>query len=298
MTTKKAAKSFADLMDETDEEDFEPIKIAELPPLYAEADLKRTPRSLPIPDLSRFAKLWQLIGEGNTGKTMLARWLIEKIASRGKFAESMVAALAPGNRNLLDFAPGAMQPPSADPQATAEWALKGLRAMQKSRWSGVWDFGGGDTALRHMIQAAPDMATSAEEAGVAIVAAYLLSPRLDDLAFLRTNEALGYQPKATALILNRSRAASPSAFDALRRQPEYRAALDRGAVELWMPAMPQAVALAVERARVTFQQARDGEAPEGKRPAQLALTQQFLVSLWLKDMGTEFEPIESWLPWA
>jgi hypothetical protein len=36
--------------------------------------------------------------------------------------------------------------------ATANWATKRLLAMQKARWGGVWDFGGGDTSQRLMIQ--------------------------------------------------------------------------------------------------------------------------------------------------
>ena len=298
-STAKPARSFADIMAEPEDlDDDQPVSLSELPPLTADEPINRSVRTLPIPDLSRFTKLWQLIGEGNTGKTVLARYLIEQMIAHDKLKTSMVAALAPGNRNLVDFAPGTMQPPSVDPEATAAWALKGLGAMEKRRVSGIWDFGGGDTSQRYMIQARPDMVDQAEQNGLAIVAAYLLSPRLDDLAFLKTYERMGFQPKATVLILNLGKAASPTAFNDIRRQPEYRAALERGAIEIWMPAMPQSVALAIEKARVLFHQARDGEAGEGRRPAALSLTEQFMVSQWLKAMEAEFRPIESWLPWV
>lgn len=301
MATKDATKpalSFSQILADMDAADHDPIELSELPPLTATEEIRRTPRTLPVPDMSSFVKLWQLIGEGNTGKTMLARWLIEQLTIHGKLGQSVVAALAPGNRNLADFAPGTMQPPSSDALATAKWASKRLLAMQKARWGGVWDFGGGDTSQRLMIQAQPDMADQAEQEGLAIVAAYLFSPRLDDLAFLKTYERMGFRPRATALILNLGKADSPSAFNDIRRQPEYRAALDRGAVEIWMPSLPQNVALAIEKARVLFSQARDGEAPEGKREAAISLLERVMVREWLAAMDAEFSTIESWFPWT
>lgn len=283
--------TLADVLADMEFADTEPVVLGELPPLSVAEDIRRSPRSEPIPDLTQSVKLWQCIGEGNTGKTTLARWMIEMLISKGKLETSMIAALAPGNRNLVDFAPGTMQPPSADPLATASWAAKMLQAMAKVRWGGVWDFGGGDSSLRMLIQAFP---TLTEQDGLAVVPAYLLGPRPDDLAFLKTFERMGFQPKATALILNLGLVESPSMFDGIRRQPEYKAALDRGAVELWMPALPQHIALAIERARVTFGEARHGD---GKRRAAISAIDQGAVGEWLLAMEHEFSAVESWLPW-
>jgi hypothetical protein len=227
----------------------------------------------------------------------MLRWLIEQLIAHDKLGQSVIAALAPGNRNLVDFAPGTMQPPSSDALATANWATKRLLAMQKARWGGVWDFGGGDTSQRLMIQAQPDMADRAEQEGLAIVAAYLFSPRLDDLAFLKTYERMGFRPRATVLILNLGKATG-HLRSMTSGQPEYRAALDRGAVEIWLPALPQSVALAIEKARVTFSQARDGEAPAGKREAAISLLERVMVREWMMAMDAEFRAIESWLPWT
>jgi hypothetical protein len=185
-----------------------PIALGSLPPLSIADEINRSPRTQPIPDLNSFARLWLLIGEGNTGKTVLARWLIEGLIEHDKFEHAMVAALAPGNRNLVNFAPGTMQPPTADPRATANWASEYLAALQKARWGGVWDFGGGDTALRTLIEAQPDLAERSEQEGLAIVAAYLFSPRLDDLVFLKAFDSTGFRPRATALMLNPGRGRS------------------------------------------------------------------------------------------
>ncbi len=275
--------------------DRTPIELSGLPPLSSAEEIDRSPRTEPIPDLTTFAKLWMLIGEGNTGKTTLARYLIEKLGERNNPANTMIAALAPGNRNLVNFAPGTLQPPTADPRATATWASEYLDALQKARWSGVWDFGGGDTALRTLIEAQPDLAERSEQEGLAVVAAYLFSPRLDDLAFLKSLDGIGFRPRATLLILNLGTAEGvPSAFDGIRRQPEYCAALERGAVEIWMPAMPQLVALEIEQSRATFAHARDGHVPE------ISLLDRVEIRKWLQLMDAEFKGTEAagWMPWT
>lgn len=277
-----------------------PVELGDLPPLYATEEIARTPRTLPIPDMSGFVKLWMLIGEGNVGKTVVARYLVEKLIAHDKLGQSMIAALAPGTRNLRDFETSIYQPPSADVAATADWAAERLAAMQALRWGGVWDFGGGDTSLRMMVDAQPDIADRSEQEGLAIVATYLLAPRLHDLAFLRTFERMGFRPRATALILNLGRAESPSAFDDIRRQPEYKAALDRGAVELWLPPLKPSVARAIEKAMVSFAQARDGQAPQGRQPADIPPTERVKVREWLMRTEAEFADIEraGWMPWT
>ena len=169
--------------------------------------------------------------------------------------------------------------------------------MAKGRRSGVFDFGGGDASMRHLIEAMPTLTNVMEEAGLALIGAYVLTPRSADLTFLKTYERLGFRPRATALILNLARAETPAVFDGLRRQPDYKAALDRGAVEIWMPAMPQDVALRIERAQVHFSQARDGEAPEGRKPASITLLERVMVRQWLEEMDVEFSVIDGWMPW-
>ena len=296
---KAPALSMAALLASMDARDDEDItEIAELAPLSVANVLPRAPRALPIADLTGLAKLWELIGEGNSGKTMLARYLVDRLIEHGKLDVTAIAALAPGNRNLTQFVGTVMQPPSTDPRATADFARKAMAAMAKGRRSGVFDFGGGDASKRHLIEAMPNLTNTMEEMGLALIAAYVLTPRSADLTFLKTYERMGFQPRATTLILNLATAETPSAFDGLRRQPEYKAALARGAVELWMPAMPQDVALRIERAQVHFTQARDGEAPEGRKPASISLLERVMVREWLDAMDEEFQVIEGWMPWA
>jgi hypothetical protein len=277
-----------------------PVELSDLPPLYSTEEIPRAPRAHPIPDLSGLVKLWMLIGEGGAGKTVVARYLIEKLNEHGKFGQSMVAALVPGARNLSAFNAGVDQPGNMDAATTADWAAERLDAMHALRWGGIWDFGGGDSALRMMVDARPGLVEHSEQEGLAIVATYLFTPRLGDLAFLKTFERSGFRPRATALILNLGKADSPSSFDDIRGQPEYKAALDRGAVELWLPPLKQSIALAVEKATVSFAQARDGEAPEGKRAANIKPTDRVKVREWLMRTESEFGDIEKqgWMPWT
>lgn len=256
-----------------------------LPPLSTEVAIPRSPRNLPVPDLSAFSRVWTFIGEGNTGKTTTARWMADQIVVRG--LQAVLATVAPSNRALDRFAAGVMQPDTADPRATAAWQLRVLQGMARKRLGGLIDGGGGDVSTGQLIRSNPDLAAELEEQGLGLVAGYFFGPRVDDVTFLNTYEAMGFRPRATALVLNLARAETPSAFDDVRRQPAYRAALDRGAVELWLPAMSQETALAIERASLRFSEV-----------GSLKLYQRSEVARWLNAMRREFSTVETWLPWT
>lgn len=270
--------------------------VDDLPPVFA--PIARTPRTAPIADLTGLSKAWMLVGPGGAGKTVLARWLGGELARRGKIDRALLAALDPTNRTLAKFFDDVLQPPSSDPSETGVWLHNLLQFAGKQRLNAVFDFGGGDVSLARAIDATPTIAATMETEGVALIAAYVLTPRVDDLTSLATYEKRGFQPRATALILNMARASTPAAFDAVRRQPAYKAAIARGAVELWMPELSQGVALRVEQARVQFEQARDGEAPEGRNPASISLLERVEVREFMERMNAEFAAVDGWLPWS
>ena len=138
-----------------------------------------------------------------------------------------------------------------------------------------------------MIQDNPTLLADMEEQGLALIAAYFFGPRVDDATFLATYENAGFRPRATALVLNLARADTPSAFDDVRRQPAYKAALDHGAIELWMPTLAQDAALAIERNSLRFSEVDT-----------LKLFQRSQVARWLHAMQQEFSTLETWLPWT
>ena len=293
----KPAMSLSAMFQEGQEDAANDFDVAGLPPSLALP--VRSKRTLPVPDLTGLGKVWELIGPGGAGKTVLARWLGGGLTERGMADQAILAALDPANRTLTHFFDKVQQPPSSDPVQTTAWLRKLLGFIAKQKANAVLDYGGNNVSKVRLVEAAPTIADSMEQDGVALVAAYVLTPRVDDLAPLVTFEARGFRPRATALILNLGRAETPAAFDGLRRQAAYKAALDRGAVELWMPALePQSLALQIEQQRLQFHQARDGDVPEGRNASYISALERVMIREWMTRMDEEFATIDTWLPWA
>ena len=158
----------------------------------------------PVIDLSERPKVWFVCGPGGAGKTTYAKWLVARMMERG--GEALLAALDPTNRSLASWFDGVEQPPTRDSAHIARWLREFLEHLMTERSAGVLDFGGGDVALHRIVDVAPDLVATLETAGLAVVAAYLLTPRIDDLAVLQTMEAVGFHPRATLLVLNEGRA--------------------------------------------------------------------------------------------
>lgn len=249
-----------------------------------------------VVDLAGRPKVWFTIGPGRAGKTMLLRWAIEEVQSRG--VQAVCAAADPQNRSLIRYFEGVAEPPTNDPAAVAQWLEQLLQFVADEKTSAFIDLGGGDTSLGRLLDQTPDLATVMEDAGVSIVAMYLIGPRVDDLAALASFEAAGFQPKATALVLNEGIAdtTATDAFAHIVAHSAYRAAVSRGAVEIRMPRLLPDLTQDIELKRLSFAQARDGKAPEGRRVDMPGPFDRSRVRKWLGTMNSEFEPIRSWLP--
>jgi len=254
-------------------------------------------RAKPGIDLSGKPKVLFVIGPGGTGKTAEVRWIGWRMAEAGR--EALLAALDP-NRSLATWFDGVEMPPTSDGTQTARWLRELLGFLMQQPSSAVLDFGGGDTALAKLIDLAPAIAATMEAAGVIPVALYMVAPRQDDLASLESLEAAGFQPKATAIVLNEGRVdstmARDEAFARVLRHSTFRAAVARGAVPVWMPRLEPEVMQEIEGKRLTFGQARDGFVPDGKTFAPIGGFERSMVNRWLERMEQEHEPIRSWLP--
>ena len=276
--------------------DTEEELVVGLPPATtARASDVETPRGI---DLSDRAKVWFAIGPGRSGKTTLLRYIAEQIAATGH--EAIFAALDPQNRSLKGFLDGVLEPPTNDAAAVAKWLERLLRHMMAGPHSGLLDLGGGDTSLGRLLDAVPELAEAMDGAGVSPVAIYTLGPRVDDLASLATFDARGFQPEATALVLNEG-LADPTlpreeAFARVIRHSAFRAAIGRGAVQLWMPRLDPSVAAEVEAKRLHFGDARDAIQPEGRQVGPLGPFDRSRVRKWLASMEAELAPVRSWLP--
>ena len=154
-------------------------------------------------DLNGRPKVVMAIGTGGTGKTTLLRWICEKAFERDDGMPLMLATVDPVNRELSQSTSiDTVSPQTADPAA---WLERLLAKIVETRWNAAIDFGGGDTSLPKLVTEIPDLLTVMEEAAIAPVAIYLLSPRVDDLTPLSEMQAAGFQPEATALVLNEGR---------------------------------------------------------------------------------------------
>lgn len=267
-----------------------------LPPSSSSQGTK--PKTSAAADLGGKPPVWLLIGPGGSGKTTIARWLGWR-ASEVKSPVSL-AALDPTNRTLAGFFDGVHQPETADPVKTARWLRDLVQWVMDAKARAVLDMGGGDTSLAKLIEDAPTIAADMEEAGVAPVAAYVLSPRLDDLATLATFEERGFQPQATVLVLNEAKVDATmgreEAFGRVMRHGAFRRAVERGAQVVWMPVLDQELALEIEAKRLQFDHARDGTLPEGRSGVPVSGLRRSMVRRWLERMEAEFAPVRSWLP--
>jgi hypothetical protein len=250
----------------------------------------------PAIDLTGKPKVLLAIGAGNTGKTTALRWIAERaiLANRQTF----FAAIDPENRELGAYFEGVHEPPSFEPAAVMAWLEKFLAFAMEKQATAAIDVGGGDTSLGRLAASTPDLVQVMEDAGVTPVALYLLSPRLSDMTAMASLEQAGFKPPATALVMNEGRVdptvAREVAFARTMQHSAFRAAIDRGAVALWMPRLIPAKE--VEDRRISFAQARDAVAPSGRRVTPLGPFDRSRVRDWLRRMDTEFEPITSWLP--
>jgi hypothetical protein len=248
------------------------------------------PASQSAIDLAGQPKVIMAIGTGGTGKTTLLRWICEKAFERDDGNQLMVATVDPVNRELAQYFADTVSPNTKE---AAAWLERLLAKIVETKWSAAIDFGGGDTSLPKLVEEIPDLLAVMDEAAIAPVAMYLLSPRVDDLTPLSEMQEAGFQPKATALILNEGRvdtSRDPAReFALLRRHPVYRTAIENGAVEVWMPRLY--AAQQIEARRITYRQAAEGA---GTPP--IGAFDRSRVHRWLTAMDTAFMPITSWMP--
>jgi hypothetical protein len=289
--TPKVIRLFADASD-----DDLPVASLDISHIGSHSPPKATARG--AMSLDGKAKINLAIGQGGVGKTTLLRWIAERSLARDDGDPLALVTVDPVNRELAHYFPDAMAPKTQDPTQITAWLEKLLTYLMAEKKSAAIDFGGGDISLSRLVAEVPDLQVMMEEADVQPVCLYPMSPRETDVTPLAIMQRAGFQPKATALILNLGRAdptrEPEQEFKQLRRQPAYRAALDAGAVEVWMPRL--FAAKAIEDRRIGFQQAMTGRMPDGQSGAGLGPFDRSRTHHWWKAMDEAFASIRSWLP--
>jgi hypothetical protein len=262
-----------------------------------------TASTRPAPNLANTEKVLATFGLGGTGKTTWLRWAIEQMLARNEeqnvATKARAAAIDPENRDLLKFFPaGIFEPASRSPDKVAAWTRSFLDVLIRDRASGLIDTGGGDTAFGRVLVEMPNLVDDLKAEDLTMVAVYLFSPRVSSLSSLSTLSEAGFRPEATALILNEG-TADPEKdlqqeFAQVRRHPVYKAALDRGSIEIWMPSL--AVARKIDERSFQFRHAAHGIVPEGRKAPPLGWSDQRIVRSWLRRMDTAMAPIQTWIP--
>ena len=232
-------------------------------------------------------KLILVIGSGGRGKSTVLRYIAEEALARDGMT---LATLAP-NRTLKRYFPETAHPEGNSTSAGAAFLEMFFDVVAENRVNAGIDFPGDDTALLHLLDQGVDPIALLEQAGVEVVVLYTLSPRVEDLTAMAQLQARGFNPKATALVLNTGITADPTMpaepeFDLVRNHSAYQRAIENGAVEIWMPRLYSAKA--IEEQTLSFAQARDGQ--------DLGPSDRSRTFHWLKAMQAAFAPIASWLP--
>lgn len=258
-----------------------PTSVLPMPPGSAATHAAvETPPGL---DLSGRRKAWFLIGRGRIGKTTLARWLTETMDQRG--GSAIIAAADPVNRSLRQFLDNVAEPSSSDPEDVKDWLRDLLQYQMEEALNSIIDLGGGNTSLSALLADMPDLADVLSQGGIEAIACHVIGSDPHDCVPLAVAETEGFQPKATVIVLNEAHGRRPR-FDPVLAQPEVRAAIDRGAVQLWMPQLNGDAARQCDANAWRYHQVRDKAGPFTASAVQT----------WLRRMGEAFEPIKTWLP--
>lgn len=241
-------------------------------------------------DLSGKPKVLMVMGAGRSGKSTLLRWVVERALGSGNDPAPVLATLDTLRPTLRHFFPGAMV---VDKGRGLERLLGKLIDLKRSA---AIDFGA-DQTLAPLLAQLPDLQIMMQAGGIEPVALYTLTPRPSDLTVLLSMEQAGFRPAATALVLNMGTMAttdSDAEFAQIRRHSVYQAAVERGAVEVWMPKLWAAEA--VEGRRLGFRQAMAWAGGGGELPMPgMSVFDRSRVQHWLESMDRSFTPIASWL---
>lgn len=242
-------------------------------------------------DLSNHRKVIFVIGRGKTGKTTLLRWMAEKALATDR--DFLMADIDPTNASFSSYFPEVSRPAGYDPVAVRAWLLRFINYAVEQNRTAIIDLGGGDTALRSLLEEMPTIFAEIEAAGLAPVAFYMCGPQPDDLAPIVTLSSHGFAPVARAIVFNEGLGEAGQrrehGFVEVCSHPIVKKELSANALVLWMPRL--FAAGAVENRRSTFADARDG-----KTEVPLNMFDRTRVRAWLEAMDRRFSGVATWMP--
>jgi len=266
------------------------LKPADIRPLVTSGQVRAEPVAHGV-DLSGQPKIVLAAGRGKTGKTLFLRWSVEMAQLGGR--NVLLADIDPTNATFSTYFKGVARPDTFNQAAVRDWLQEFMEFAIAGKHTAIIDLGGGDTILRTIAGEMPGFDAMIEEAGLAMVMFYLVGPHPEDLTPAATLGALGFKPRARAIVLNEGVAPvgqdREHAFARVIAANVYRDETAAGALALWMPRLHAAEA--VEARTASFVAARDGQTEP-----PLGVFNRSRVGHWLKAMDEQFAGVKSWMP--
>lgn len=239
-------------------------------------------------------KLIVPLGRGNTGKSVVSRWMCETAMSAGN--PVVIADADRTNQTLAQYFDGVISPSSPDDYDMKAWLDALFEQQIENRLTVVLDLGGGDLVLkRHAAEM--ELVSFMQQNAIDVVAMHLIGPNLDDLAYLQdVEQEATFAPERTVLVLNEGLVpgarSERNAFEPIVQHRIFRDAVTRGAQIVRMPRL--GCLNEVENRRLSFSAAAAGQTKRDLAPIGLVNRQR--ISLWLREMQTAFAPVAHWLP--
>lgn len=234
--------------------------------------------------------LFLLHGRGGSGKTTLARYVIERAEQAGR--PIIKGDLDRNNSTLAHYFKNEILQPATATDGDVEDCFQAVIGQQiETRQSAVVDFGGGDLTLRN-IAFKVSLVDLCADCGIRPVLVHTLAPDRDHLTGLMALEKDGlFAPEATILALNgaliRNGHSQIRAFeDEVISHPDFKKALKRDARAVLLPILSNIHRL--ERDRLGFIQAT--------KSTTLGPMDRHIVRRWLERMQEELSSVQDWLP--
>ncbi len=240
-------------------------------------------------DLSGRPKLVMLCGPGRTGKSTLARWMIENAMERP--GELALATLDSERPTLPLYFPDCMSPDSVDEVPRFFEAL--LKVVVSGSIMTVLDFQADGTLAFLLREVGGEWLTKMlEDGGVSPVMLYTLSSRIADLTVADMHLRLGFTPAATAVVLNCGTIEPghnvETAFEGVQGHSVFRRLMEGGAARVVMPRLFAAAAVESRQPLRFIDAERAGSGLDD--------IERQRVFMWRRQMDRAFSGIRTWLP--
>jgi hypothetical protein len=244
--------------------------------------------------------LWVALGRQRVGKTALFNTTIQYFRALGSHIEIWNADQQNRTHSLSTFFPDALVPPHgglADATGWIEWQLKD---QVKRRYHAVLDAGGGWTGFSSLVEDVPVIDALAQQ-GTDVIGLFCVGCEQADLDYLNHfAEGELFVPARTVIVLNAglilSGRSAGGAFTAIRENPAFKAAVNRGAKVVMMPAL--ACMSEVTDRGISFAEAAEGKVRPGQEPLSL-FDPARVREWWTKKVPDFFGQLPpEWLPMA